>query len=348
MSTLPKSIQAQMGHGAGDRDESTSGIATQRNAQQHFKEFIDKYKHLPDDFLRLPTSLFPQQDINLSISYNRPEGSGSGFFGSTGSLVDMIDISVVEAQLVKNYGLLRMDLYCKIRVGHMVCETHTCLNGAKNPKWDGVYQFSLKPGIDSFHLEIYDENQFKADEKIAWLYEPIPPEVFQGITVERWFPLSGRLGPNKEGSVLLVISHKRVPMRSSHSGRLTAGGSQHHPSGAPMAVFIPPPPNQAPIITSGALPPGAVPIIDSGPGGPLQAYIQPGPPPSTLQNDSTQNPDVTITLQQQEQAAQQIRDVDVNQLSEMFPSIDKAIIRAVLENNHNDKEAAIGALLALG
>lgn len=243
---------------------------------------------------------------------------------------------------MKNYGLLRMDLYCKIRVGHMVCETHTCPNGAKNPKWSGVYQFSLKPGIDSFHLEIYDEKQFSLDEKIAWLYERIPPEVFQGITVERWFPLSGRLGPNKEGSVLLVISHKRVPMRASNFGRsMMSHQRQQHGDGGPVTVFVPAPNQPHPVTIGGAgqsLMPGMDPQVP--------AYIQPAPGvlESGGQQQQQQGRQAPGATGEPRRASEQ----DINQLSEMFPSIDKTIIKDILENNNHDKEAAIGALLAMG
>lgn len=312
-STMPKSVQAQIGGAGGNMEGEATGS---RDQYQQYREFIERYKQLPDDFLRIPSSYYPNQD-SLSRSIVAREMP----------LIDMIDISVVEAQLVKNYGLLRMDLYCKIRVGHMVCETQTCLNGAKNPKWDGVYQFSLKPGIDSFHLEIYDEKQFSLDEKIAWLYEPIPPEVFQGITVERWFTLSGRLGPNKEGSVLLVLSHKRVPIRASNFGRAV---HSHHRHGEPVTMFVPSA-NQTPITR-----PGAVAVDQQQ----IPAYNQP------LVGLTPAIPQQVHMLDRTE--TRPISEEDITQLSEMFPSIDKAIIKAVLENNHNDKEAAIGALLALG
>lgn len=318
-STLPKSIQAQ------NLGLDDGGASSWHERVQHYRDFINKYKQLPNDFLRIPASYYPAPNQQHELS-TLPQA----IVASQGQMVDMIDISVVEAQLVKNYGLLRMDLYCKIRVGHMVCETQTCPNGAKNPKWDGVYQFSLKPGIDSFHLEIYDEKQFSLDEKIAWLYERIPPEVFQGITVERWFPLSGRLGPNKEGSVLLVLSHKRVPMRASNFGRsLMHNHRVQH--GAPLTVFVPA--SNQPQVIGGA---SVIPVDPQVP-----TYIQPPPTPPNVVDQSTRG-------RQEPVEVRQASEEDVNQLSEMFPSIDKAIIKAILENNNHDKEAAIGALLAMG
>jgi toll-interacting protein len=336
-STLPKYVQAA-NQGSG---ESTGAGRSSIDTRQLCRDFLNQYKNLPDDFLKIPDSYYPasQQQQELSLL---PQISDQLRAGPGGPLVDMIDISVVEAQLVKNYGLLRMDLYCKIRVGHYVAETATCTNGARNPKWDnsGVYQFALKPGIDSFHLEIYDENQFTSDEKIAWLHEPIPPEIFEGITVERWFPLSGRLGPQKEGSILLVMSHKRVTPRNSSFVRSMIQQNQD-----PMSVFIPSPIHQPhePRIIGG---PTVLPVDPN-----LNAYVTSEPIPNAgvlpqqapiVGTNQGQQP------QQRPREARNASEEDVNQLHEMFPSIEKGIIKSVLENHNLDKESAISALLAMG
>lgn len=322
-STLPKSVQAQMG---GDLNAISS------DRLQQIKDFTLRYKTLPNDFLRLE-----QQQIDHSPR----DLTGSRQIASDGTntpIVEMIEISVVEAKLVKNYGLLKMDLYCKIRVGHLVCETQTCPNGAKNPKWDGVYQFNLKPGLDSFHLEIYDERQFSPDEKIAWLYEPIPPEVFQGMVVERWFPLSGKLGPDKEGSVLLVLSLKRMPAR----------GHPHHvnllPNQEALHVYLPTA-NQSRILSHH-------PILSMEPQ--IPTYVSPLPPPGsspqlappgTVPSNTPQNNQPAQV--QQPLVSGPVSTEDIDQLSEMFPSISKSVIKSILENHNNDKEAAISYLLSL-
>lgn len=332
-STLPKSVQAQMGASGDDSSSSSSQDRVKR-----YRDFIEKYRNLPDDFLRIPSSYFPQEQALLPHA--------GPFMARETPLVDMIHISVVEAQLLKNYGLLRMDLYCKIRVGHMVCETQTCLNGAKNPKWDGVYQFALKPGIDSFHIEIYDEKQFSLDDKIAWLHEPIPPEVFQGITVERWFPLSGRLGPGKEGSILLVLSHKRVPMRSAQGQPPI--GAHHNPAGPPpLTVFVPAVNQGGGTIIAGP-PPSGMPAQPIGVAHHHHHMAQPASQQIIGGGELPPVPTTDATVTTPDTPAAPVSEEDVNQLSEMFPSIDKAIIRAILQNNHNDKESSIGALLALG
>lgn len=335
ISTLPKSIQAQISaNESSNRGDETTTSSLDRT--QNYRDFIEKYKQLPDDFLRIPASYYPTpSDFDITAQQAR------AIVARETPLNDMIAISVVEAQLVKNYGLLKMDLYCKIRVGHMSLETETCLNGGKNPKWRELYHFNLQPGINSLHLEIYDQKSFSLDEKIAWLYVRIPPEVFQGITVERWFPLTGRSGPDKEGSVLVVLSHKRVPTMGPFGRSM---GGQHDPT---LAVYMP---NPHATNTSQMI---GCPIV-SGPVAvdpTIPAYIQAAPPPqptptipaATNSTGQQQALDTTVSTN-----SRPVSDEDVSQLSEMFPSLDKAIIKAVLENNHNDKEASIGALLALG
>lgn len=45
------------------------------------------------------------------------------------------------------------------------------------------------------------------DELVAWAHIPIPEKVFEGVTVENWFPLSGKQGDDAEGAIYLVLSY---------------------------------------------------------------------------------------------------------------------------------------------
>lgn len=313
--------------------ESTSSLTSQDRVQ-HIREFAQRIRNLPDDFLRVPSlyydtgSLLQQASFESSVLAHQRQQHHSAV-----TLVDAIELSIVEAQLVKNYGLLKMDLYCKIRIGHMVCATQICPNGAKNPKWSGVFEFTLQPGIDSFHLEIYDQRQFSPDEKIAWLDETIPADVFRGMTIERWYPLTGRLGQNKEGSVLLVMSHKRLPASLGLNS---------------MPIFVP---GVGPGVAGPTILPSGSSLSPADPHS-VPAYIQQqsvggepvvGPVPVSSSGRTVE----VIPPGEHIQPRRPATDDEIQQLSEMFPSIDKSVIKAILENNNHDKEAAITSLLEL-
>jgi len=45
------------------------------------------------------------------------------------------------------------------------------------------------------------------DDRVAWGHITIPQRVFEGETVDDWYPLNGKQGDGKEGAVNIVLTY---------------------------------------------------------------------------------------------------------------------------------------------
>ncbi|KAI6241166.1 CUE domain-containing protein [Aphelenchoides fujianensis] len=158
---------------------------------------------LSDDFLRLPSSSNAPNQLNPLVQQQLAALDPATQFyafvppNTRGRLV----VKVVEARLAKNYGLMRMDPYVRIRIGSSVFESHTCVSAGKTPVWNRVINSYLPNGVESVYVQVFDERSFTQDEVVAWTHTKLPEGIFRGETIDEWYPLSGALGDKAGGPV---------------------------------------------------------------------------------------------------------------------------------------------------
>ncbi|KAF8365511.1 tli-1 [Pristionchus pacificus] len=190
---------------------------------------------LPDDFLRLikPSSSSTAEaapyDPATAAHVATPTQPAFHSFVPPNTR-GRISVTILEANLAKNYGLVRMDPYCRLRVGHASFETPTKLSGGRTPFWNRIVHAYLPVGVDSIFVQIFDEKAFSADECIAHSHIILPPGIFNGETIDEFYPLTGAQGEGKEGLVHLIISFAPVEAPNAHP---TYQGGPTHPDGSP-------------------------------------------------------------------------------------------------------------------
>ncbi|CAF1454277.1 unnamed protein product, partial [Didymodactylos carnosus] len=184
---------------------SASASTSDNNKNPKFDEYRSRVMlgELPDDFLRIqltrPQLYYDSQaDAFPQVHQAQQSLPNPNFLGHL----------TLTGKLIRNFGplgLLKMDPYVRIRLGHIAHETPRAQSGGKNPQWKVSYRINLFKGMDTIYLEVFDERNFTEDEFIGECHISIPQEVFNGETKQNWYPLTGKQNQN-EGDILLIMS----------------------------------------------------------------------------------------------------------------------------------------------
>ncbi len=111
---------------------------------------------LPPDFLRVFPTTSNDGGVGLQVQQQQPFGMQTFNFVPMNTR-GRLSVTIVEAKLAKNYGLVRMDPYVRLRIGDTVFETPTNMSGGKAPKWNRIVHAYLPHGVESMYLDLYDE-----------------------------------------------------------------------------------------------------------------------------------------------------------------------------------------------
>ncbi|KAJ7379217.1 hypothetical protein OS493_017724 [Desmophyllum pertusum] len=289
---------------------------------------------LPEDFLRLspgmnqaPHPAGTGQMVPIQpVTYYQPTGYMQPFQQRH---MGRLSVTVQQAKLAKNYGLTRMDPYCRITVGNHVFESPTAHNGSTNPRWNKLLSIPIQEGVNNVYVEIFDERAFSMDERIAWGLIPIKDSVFSGETLEDWYSLSGKQGEDKEGMINLVFAYRKVPAPPPQA--------MVYPN---MPIPNMPIPNMPIMMVPQPVVPGTQVLYPGGygPGQPVPT----GPPQQQPMQQQQQQP-----MQQQQQQQPRFSQQDITGLKDMFPSMEEGVIQSVLEACGGDVNAATTHLLSM-
>ncbi|KAI7697242.1 Toll-interacting protein A [Sarcoptes scabiei] len=261
-----------------------------------------------------------QLALNLQRQYNLQ--TSSSMFGNEwfANYRAELSITFIEAHLVKNYGLMNMNVYVRMRVGNTIYETKNSNRGGKNPKWGETCCVYLPNGIDTVAIELYDDCLFTQDDLIAWATFTIPEEYLTftetvSHNFEKKIILSGKQGENQEGEIFIAFNTKPI---SSNSLRTYLTTPVYAPQ--PAMILANPPILTNPLIVHQS---------------PVSANTLLGP--TVTQSQSTDTVPQTLEINEQ----------DLQNLKDIFPKIETEIIKSVLINANNNVEQACTNLLEL-
>ncbi|KAI6650871.1 ToLlIp-like [Oopsacas minuta] len=151
----------------------------------------------PEDSLKIDKPQNKEIISSLVSSTKQPRDlTSSKDPDNTGCLA----ITIVKADLNQSYSVLPSP-YCKLTIDDV--EYLSSCEIGQTPEWNIRFDIDLQINTTGLDIEIFDLKVFSDDLRIAWTHIEIPTAVLYGVLVKQSFPLDGKLGEGKEGSILL-------------------------------------------------------------------------------------------------------------------------------------------------
>jgi len=87
-----------------------------------------------------------------------------------------------------NNWVMKMNPYCKIKVGHHTGKSSVSHHGGKNPQWTDAISLDRKHGEQFAKLKMKDKDRISRDDRIGEAKIPLDVALAKG-TSDQWFNL---------------------------------------------------------------------------------------------------------------------------------------------------------------
>lgn len=230
-------------------------------------------------------------------------------------------VTLKDAVLVKNYGLVKMDPFCLLKVGHTVLRSRTHEHAGTHPQWNQTFRFTIKPGRNIISVEVLDERVL-SDKQVATAHIDLD-DAFKFKTVEKDYPLSGKQG--HEGVIRLGLTYVYGPPAPEPVQQLVYIDDPWSFASPYQTVISVP---ATTYVTAYGVAPAAVPVVIAAAPGPV-AMPMPQPPPVDRN------------------AGRARLEADCRHVKELFPAMDDEVIKSVLIANRGNIDNAVSQLLEM-
>ena len=125
------------------------------------------------------------------------------------SSTDTLIFRPLEAKFNEdNNWVIKMNPYCKFKVGWHSGKSDVSHHGGKNPTWSDAIELERKHGEQFAKLKLKDKDRLSRDDRLGEVKIPLEEVVAKG-SVQQWFNIYKK---DKIIGEILVDIHSNAPM----------------------------------------------------------------------------------------------------------------------------------------